>query len=151
MKPLNTWILAILFLTALPLAFATTVNEVASQLVCTCGCTMIVSDCNCGTADDMRALIQSKIDQGMDKGAILGSFVSQYGEKVLAAPTKSGFNLTAWILPFAALLVAGVVVTLVIRTWVRATQEAPTPELSSQAIDPQVRERLKRELDQFDA
>ena len=82
---------------------------------------------------------------------ILQDFVSQYGEKVLAAPTKSGFNLTAWILPFAALLIAGILVTSVIRTWVRTSQENPVPETPVVSSDPQIRERLKRELDQFDA
>ena len=153
MKTLKNLIFIMLIVSMVsPVTFATTVHEVASQLICTCGCdNMIVSDCNCGAADDVRAAIQSKIDNGMDKAAILSDFASQYGEKVLAAPTKSGFNLTAWTMPFIVLLVAAVAVTYVIRRWVRASQKSARPAVP---VHPQHYaqdlERLKRELDGFD-
>ncbi len=38
--------------------------------------------------------------------------MDEFGEEVLAAPTKSGFNLVAWLLPLAGLLAAIVGVTL---------------------------------------
>ncbi len=154
MKPLKypIGILVLLLMVSQP-GFATTVKEVTSQLICTCGCdTMIVSDCNCGTADDIRALVQGKIDQGMGKNSILNEFVAQYGEKVLAAPTKSGFNLTAWILPFVVLFAAIATVTFVVRAWVRGSQGLrPSVVTVLTERDAQVRERLRRELEQFDA
>ena len=43
------------------------------------------------------------IDQGETDDQIMAFFVDKYGSTVLAAPPVSGFNLTAWIMPFAAL------------------------------------------------
>lgn len=152
MKTLANLIFSLSFWIVAPVVFATTVSEVASQLICTCGCSMIVSDCNCGTADDIRTLIQRQIDQGMDRPGIMNYFASQYGEKVLAAPTKSGFNLTAWTMPFIALLIAIVMVTAVIRRWVRSGQESGTRAMPNPSPPNSAdRERLKRELDGFDA
>ena len=61
--------------------------------------------------------------------AILQSFVDRYGPTILAAPTMSGFNLTAWITPFAVLLAAFASAVLVVHSWkkrpLRAIASAP--------------------------
>ncbi|MFQ6042988.1 MAG: cytochrome c-type biogenesis protein CcmH [Candidatus Poribacteria bacterium] len=135
------------------IALAVTVREVASMLVCQCGCdNTIVSDCNCDFAEQTRALILKKIDEGQAKEAILSGFVKQYGEKVLAAPTKSGFNLTAWITPFLALAVAAGVVAMIITRWVRRGQQTVARRsISISAPDAEkYKEQLKRELENFD-
>ena len=44
------------------------------------------------------------IETGQSKEDIIQYFVSTKGERILAAPTKKGFNLTAWILPFLAII-----------------------------------------------
>ena len=46
------------------------------------------------------------LSQGASRNEILDFFVGNYGMDVLAAPPKSGFNLLAWILPAAAVVVA---------------------------------------------
>ena len=42
-----------------------------------------------------------------------------YGETLLAAPTKKGFNLTAWVTPFLAILVGGCLVVLTLIRWTK--------------------------------
>ena len=71
----------------------------------------------CETADKLTVEAQQLIDKGLDKKAVLASFVGRYGEQILSAPTKKGLNLAAWITPFAVILLAGVVVTKVVRKW----------------------------------
>ena len=43
--------------------------------------------------------------------------VQNYGEQLLAAPTKKGFNLTAWVTPFLAFFAGAGLVGFVIHRW----------------------------------
>jgi len=47
--------------------------------------------------------LEKQVDAGKSDEAIMAYFVDKYGETVLAAPTATGFNLAAWIMPFAVL------------------------------------------------
>ncbi|MBI2916970.1 MAG: cytochrome c-type biogenesis protein CcmH [Chloroflexi bacterium] len=96
------------------------VNEIASQLVCQCGCGLVLNNCNhehCEPRDSMLAYIGQALDQGKTRDAIIASLVESYGEVVLAAPTKRGFNLVGWITPFAAIAAGGGIVYLAVRAW----------------------------------
>ena len=64
-----------------------------------------------------RSLITERWRQGQTPDEIIEYFVATYGEKVLAAPTKSGFNIVAWVTPFVVLIVGTAAVFLVARTW----------------------------------
>ncbi len=54
------------------------------------------------------------------------SFVQKNGPTVLAAPTGTGFDRTAWIMPFVALFAGFGIVILVIRAW----KNRPAPALA---------------------
>ncbi|NIA31756.1 MAG: hypothetical protein GWP06_17835 [Actinobacteria bacterium] len=96
-------IITVLFMPAVQ-AFALTAGEITKGLTCTCSCNMLVSACECGTAQKITTQVSQMIEKGLSKEEIIQSFVSTHGEKILAAPTKKGFNLTAWILPFLAII-----------------------------------------------
>lgn len=135
---------------------ALTVDDVSRSLICQCGCNMLVSACEgamaCSSADQMKVLIGQKIDQGWSKEQITGYFVAQYGEKVRAAPTKRGFNLTAWILPFVAIIAgAGVIYILVVR-WVRRREERVELGVPSESggVDRKYEDRFRKELESFE-
>lgn len=152
MKPFR--ILFLLVLLVWTPARALTVSEVARELSCRCGCGMTVDGCNhtnCPFSIPARKSIDEKIASGMSKEAIMRTFVAQYGEQVLAAPTKKGFNLTAWILPFVMLIVGGGIVRAVIRRWTRAeAQPAHEQERLSEAEDAEYRDKVERELKELD-
>lgn len=123
-------IAAIALLFSAPLLWSqakTTVGEIKKSLICLCDCNMTVEACEgamaCEAAEKLNSEAQQLIDKGMDKPQILASFISRYGEHILAAPTKKGFNLTAWILPFAAIIIAGVVIVTILRRWVHRPHE----------------------------
>ncbi len=100
----------------------------------------------------MRAIVREKLQQGETKEEILQFFVERYGEKVLAAPPKSGFNLIAWITPIAGIFVSGIVLWFVIRKWARRGSESssePTGLTTDGAHDEEYRERLEKELKDF--
>jgi cytochrome c-type biogenesis protein CcmH/NrfF len=134
-------------------------SEIQSGLACFCGCGMTIQGCLGGmTCSESRAIskqVAALLENGKTKAEVMQAMVAQYGERILAAPTKTGFNLTAWILPFVALVAGGVIVARVIASWKRqapgpksALPRMPNPEERSSS-DP-YQERLERELREFD-
>jgi cytochrome c-type biogenesis protein CcmH len=100
-----------------------TVDQVAGRLSCYCGTCphLVVSQCGCSTADQIKADIKKMIAQGMTEDQIVQSYVAQYGDTVLAAPPGSGFNLAAWAAPFLAFVVGG----FVLFTYLKKQQKPP--------------------------
>ncbi len=130
-----------------------TVDSIGSQLMCPCGCGLTVISCNhdvCGPRDAILASVRQQIGQGRSEKQIIDSQVAQYGEVVLAAPTKEGFNLTAWVTPFAALLVGAVVIYFALRAWVfQGRKPVPQRLRINEAEQDEYRKRLDRELEEF--
>ncbi|HZK79095.1 MAG TPA: hypothetical protein VFC35_09305, partial [Gemmatimonadaceae bacterium] len=59
-----------------------------------------------------------------------------YGEQILMAPLKQGFNLVGYALPSVALLAAGLAVAGLIRRWGARGAQAITPAgVSVEATD----------------
>ncbi|MBI2955574.1 MAG: cytochrome c-type biogenesis protein CcmH [Chloroflexi bacterium] len=146
-------LIAGLLLLAAPIEAAEvgSVDDVARELMCQCGCTMIVYNCDCGTADQMRGLIREKLDGGQTKQQILDYFVGQYGETVLAAPTKEGFNITAWIMPFVGLVVGIGVVYFVMTRWLLASSRPQEMAVVSDEEElSEYEDRFLRELRQYE-
>ena len=103
-------------------ANAATVSDISRQLICQCGCNMVLLNCShaeCASREAMTTLIEQKTSQGQTEAQIVQFFVDQYGEQVLAAPPKQGFNLMAWVTPFAVLLLGGGVVYVSLKKWLR--------------------------------
>ena len=150
----------LLALTVLPLAVAlaaavraastiprTTLDSVAEGLTCQCGCGLTVANCNhpqCEFAVPVRSQIEGMIARGKSRPEIVAWFRARYGEKVLSAPTTEGFNLLAWIMPFAAVLAGGAAVFIVFGRWRRRASDRPVA--ASGAFDPELRRRLEKEL-----
>ncbi len=148
-------ILALLvFLTLVPAAMAgSETDDIAGQLTCQCGCGYTALACGgamqCDVGDQMVALISQKFKEGQTRDEIMAYFIGQYGEKAPAAPTKEGFNLTAWIMPFFAVAAGGAVVYLVLRSWLEShrlqveAEPTVTTDLGSYG------DRIDRELEQY--
>ena len=99
-------------------------DQVEKKLRCQCGCTLDVYTCRttdfaCEVSPAMHRDINALIEGGYGAQEIIDAFVASYGEKVLMAPTKSGFNLVGWTMPFGAILVGGGVLALLLRRWRR--------------------------------
>lgn len=129
------------------------VDEVEGQIICQCGCTYTLEACasamGCSVGDQMRAEIADMGARGMTRAQILDYYVSKYGETVLAAPTKRGFNLVAWVIPFAALAAGGGAVYLFLQAWSR--RRRPVSEEEAVGLDPELNryaEQVDRELEQ---
>jgi len=147
----------ILLLTVLALspatAYAATPGDLSGQFICQCGCTLVLNNCNhveCHSRSTMTAVINQKIDEGQSAEQITQFFVAQYGEQVLASPPKKGFNLVAWILPFAALLFGGGVVYVVLRKWIKLGKQPKNANaVGIDEMSEQYEHQLKQELEDF--
>jgi cytochrome c-type biogenesis protein CcmH len=78
------------------------------QIRCQCGCTLDVyicrtTDFSCQVSPAMHRDIISLVEGGYSGQEIIDAFVDTYGERALMAPTREGFNLAAYVLPFAAI------------------------------------------------
>ena len=93
-------------------------REIEDNLICQDGCGMILSACENQTAEYMRKIIVDRLEKGQTKDEIMGYFVSIYGDKVLASPPAEGFNITAWVTPFVAILGGGLAVFFFLDKWV---------------------------------
>ena len=89
-------------------------------------------------AQQMKAVVREKLSEGWTREQILQFFVDRYGESVLAAPPKEGFNLIAWVVPPVAILAAAVLLFFVILSMRRATKGKPEDQspLSEQELEP---------------
>jgi len=88
--------------------------------------------------------LRRQVDQGKDDSTIVAYFSEKYGTTVLSSPPATGFNLTAWIMPFAALFIGALAAIYFLRQfrtrWAPAAK--PGPDLAK--YQDKVEEELKR-------
>jgi cytochrome c-type biogenesis protein CcmH len=130
-------------------------KDLGHRMMCTCGCGQVLLECNhvgCQSSDKMRTQLQAALDKGGSNSddLILQGFVQEYGPTVIAAPTATGFNRVAWIMPFVALALGIAFVVYVVRAW----KNRPEPALADGIIIPrgseldEFRRKARRETDQ---
>ena len=148
-------VLAVFALAAVPAAVASeehpTLSELEREVVCpTCNTTLEMS--RSPVADRMRGFIRRRIDAGDTKSEIKDALVAEFGEEVLAAPPRRGFDLLAWLLPLGGSALAVLVLGLLARQWARARADAvDAPALNGRApLDPALERRLDEELARFE-
>ena len=124
-------------------------NDLGHRLMCTCGCAQLLGECNhvgCTESGRERNELSTAIAAGQSNDQILAAFAAKYGATVLAAPTTKGFDLVAWIAPFAVFAAALLGVILLVRRWsVGRTQANAAAEEDPTTKD--LREKIRRETD----
>jgi cytochrome c-type biogenesis protein CcmH len=128
-----------------------TLNELEHEVMCpTCHELLAFSDAP--VADRIRAFITRRIEAGDTKSEIKHRLVSEFGEAVLAAPPKHGFDLLAWLLPLLGLAGSGTVILVLARRWTRQAREPSKPIQADDGalLDPKLARRLDEELALFD-
>jgi cytochrome c-type biogenesis protein CcmH len=95
--------------------------ELENALMCKCDdkCGKVLINCTCATSDETRGKFSKLLESGLTVDQIIQQQVDKYGETVLSSPTKTGFNLTAWMMPFAMLLAGGLGITKIIDLWIK--------------------------------
>ena len=71
----------------------------------------------CTYSDRMRGELVASLDRGENDELALQDFVQKYGPTVLAAPTATGFNRVAWVMPFLALVLGLATTIFIVTAW----------------------------------
>jgi cytochrome c-type biogenesis protein CcmH len=119
-----------------------TVHEVAAQLRCVVCQSLSVADSPSETAHQMKAIIRERLAAGESSEQVKAYFVERYGTWILLFPPRQGFNLVVWVVPFAGLGAALVLVLVLVRRWSRRpalAAEGPRPDAA-------MLERILREM-----
>lgn len=117
------------------------VYEVAAELRCVVCQNLSVADSPSEMAGQMRAIVRERLAAGETPAQVRQYFVERYGDWILLAPPRSGFNLVVWVAPLAAVLVGLGLVGWLLRRWTSKSRPAPPP------VDPAMSERIRRELE----
>ena len=140
-------------------------SDLENQLMCKCDdkCGKVLINCTCSTADKNRKKFTKMLESGLTVDQIVQQQIEKYGETVLSAPTKNGFNLTAWVIPFGALMIGGVGLRRLLNGWVgknksdielQSKDVGGTPESvsekSSEISSTKYSRRLQDELDRLE-
>lgn len=115
-------------------------NKLGHQLMCMCGCNQVLLECNhvgCAYSERMRNELTAGLERGDNDSLILQSFVQKYGNTVLSAPSSSGFNVIAWIMPFAVFALATAIAVWLVRVWKArpVAQTVAQPNLAAEELD----------------
>ncbi len=124
------------------------IKQIASKLMAPCCWSQTADVHQSEAADQIQAQIRTALQQGYTEKQIIAGFVAAYGERILATPEASGFNLMVWILPILALPLGGWILWRYLRrvqpVAVTAPAAKPTP------ADNSYEARFEREFAEFD-
>ena len=124
-------------------------NDLGHRLMCTCSCAQLLGECNhvgCPESGRERNELSAAIAAGQSDDEILAGFAAKYGATMLAAPTAKGFDLVAWIAPFAVFAAALLGTILLIRRWSVGKTQLAAIENGDPAVNA-LREKIRRETD----
>jgi cytochrome c-type biogenesis protein CcmH len=125
--------------------------EMESVLVCTT-CHEPLDESVSPLAQQMKAEIRRQIAAGWSKSRIENYFVAALGPQALGVPRSSGFDLLAWLLPFAAILFGAGAVGVGARAWLRNRDDPGTAAgpRADWSLAPNLELRVDQELARFD-
>jgi len=125
-----------------------TQDEMEAMLVCP-SCHVPLDESNSPVAQQMKAYIARRIAQGATRSQIVNELVgppNNLGTGVLGVPRTHGFDLVAWVLPFAGIALGALAIAGGAWTWSRRRGPPETPR----ALDPALEQRIDEELARFD-
>jgi cytochrome c-type biogenesis protein CcmH len=114
-------------------------DDLEHSIKCQCGCSLDVYTCrttdfSCGVSPAMHEDVMGLVSGGYGAREILAAFQSVYGERVLMAPVKSGFNWLGYTLPSIAIAAGALFLASVIRRWraaAPAAADSPVPAIDA--------------------
>ncbi len=123
-------------------------HRIGHELMCVCGCNEILAECNhesCPDSPVELAELRADIAKGMSNRQVFAAFQAEYGPTVLAAPMLTRFNMVAWIVPPALLMIGIFGVMGLVRKW-RLRAAAVPAEANVQGFE-ELRSRIRKETD----
>ena len=137
------------------------VKAVCSDFICNCGCNENLKDCEsetCGTSANLKEIVANMLDEGKPRAEIANFLRTNYGDELLAAPPKEGFNWMAYVTPFIVAIAGSIGLTVVLMGWVKRNkaneaiierdEEGNDGKDSDQ--DSKYKDKLKNDLDDLE-
>ena len=143
---------------ALPAAAAaqepqTSLPDIEDEVMCPiCGVTLELAT-EAPQAIQERQFIRERIAEGQTKDEIKDALVAEFGPEVLAVPEAEGFDLAAWLVPGAVIVVAGAAIFVGLRRWRReggGPEGGGSAEPPDEGLDPEESKRLDADLARYD-
>jgi cytochrome c-type biogenesis protein CcmH len=125
-----------------------TAEELYALIMCPICSGQTIGQSSNETSSQMRDLVLKKLRRGETKEAVLQYFASKYGERILAEPTKTGFNRMLWLLPFVIVVLAVAVISFLMRRWSTRVSVETEPRFEENH-KPEYISRLEKELKEF--
>jgi cytochrome c-type biogenesis protein CcmH/NrfF len=128
----------------------TTVQDIEDEVMCPiCGTLLELADSP--QARREKIFVAKLVAEGRSKAEVKDALVAQYGAEVLAQPEASGFDLSAYLVPILAFLIATAAVVLSVLRWRRGGRSADTPGLADgDRPSGEDAERLEADLSRYD-
>ena len=125
----------------------TTVQAIEGEVMCPiCGTLLELSDSP--QARREKAYVARLVAEGRSKAEIKDALVAQYGSAVLALPEASGFDLSAYLVPVIAFLLAAFLLAVGIVRWRRDGDGGPPT--AAAPPEGEEAERLEADLSRYD-
>jgi cytochrome c-type biogenesis protein CcmH len=125
-------------------------EAVGGKIMCMCGCDQLLLKCNhvgCPYSARMISQLRDNLAKSSNDADVLNFFRREWGVTSVVEPSRHGFELLAWVLPFAGLGTGMLLVVLVARKWKlrpaesRRSEPKPDPKLE------ELRQRVRRETE----
>ncbi len=152
----RTGIAALLALAALALAAPadavvpqTSLTEIESEVMCpVCGTLLELAESP--QAQQEKAFVTRLVAAGRTKEQIKDALVAEYGSEVLALPQGSGFDLSAYVVPIVAFVVAVLALAIGVLRWRRDGDPPDRGRPAASGPSPEDAERLDADLARYD-
>ena len=126
----------------------TSVGEVSSEVMCpVCGTLLELAESP--QAQRQKVFIARLVREGRTKEQIKDALVAEYGNEVLAVPRGSGFDLSAYLVPIVAFVIAAIALALGVLRWRRNSGPPDGPETPA-GPSTEDSERLDADLARYD-
>ncbi len=120
-------------------------RKLSNELRCPTCQGLSVKDSEAGFSNSIKDKIHELMKLGKTDKEIKEYFIERYGEWILRAPPKKGFNLVLWILPGAGIGIGLLWVMILSKRWVTKPQLEELAQLT-----PEEERKLKEDLERFD-
>jgi cytochrome c-type biogenesis protein CcmH/NrfF len=127
----------------------TTAHEIEAEVMCPiCGTLLELADSP--QAKREKVYVAKLVAAGKTRAEIKDALVAQYGPSVLALPKASGFDLSAYLVPIAAIAVAAIALAFSVARWRRDGRGPPEDEDAAPAPQGEDAARLEADLRRYD-
>ena len=125
------------------------VNDIEEEVMCpVCGTLLALAESP--QAQREKAFIERLAAEGKSKQEIKDALVVEYGDSVLALPQDSGFDLSAYLVPIIAFVVAVLALGFGVYRWRRSSGPPDGRPPTARGPSDAERKRLDEDLARYD-